>query len=650
MIVKSDHLRGTPWGAALCLALALLAGCAVKRDGYVTPEIPVPEQFRQTMAPAAATVPDAAANAAVSQNLRFADEMMAEWWRVLGSRELDALMDQAIANNTDLRIATLRIVQAKARSEQARADEFPVVTVPYGARSEAPADGAGSGAPGRPVVSRHLYEGSLRGDWRLDVWGERRALAESAQMQLWRAIYQRDDARRTVAASVASQYVEYLSLNDRLRVARETEIVLRGMLEAVGGRLKGGDATITELEQQRAAVFAVRATIPGIELQRENAINALAQLLGATPGSLELSHRGMDSLAFPRVLPGVPANLLLRRPDVRATEARLLAADADIDVARTRLLPPIDLTAQIGYGSLAFSRLFQPYNLAWNAIANLTATIFDYGKRSNEVAFARALHEELVETYARVLYGAIRETEDAIASVQMNARRLEAQGDAAKASKRAWDLSMESYREGAIDYLVLIDTERTYHRNLDEYHRISMERHKGLVSLFSALGGGIPRNSPAPSRGSPPADAINIEFATRAAPIRFLPHALEAEAGRHYWLVELAGLQDRAGVTHVWRDLTHRFPELMSDRFILPRLQGRVASEKEEQAAWYRVFIATFASAEPAKAFCDRLSAALMRCRVLASDSPAFQDALDIATQDAALKAGTGQPAPGVVP
>ena len=637
---SSQYLSSvSPSGVTICLLLTLLAGCAGyagKRDGYVVPEVPVPTQFRQqARAPAAEPAPlapEAPLEDALGSSINFVDDMLSEWWRVLGSKELDALMDRTIANNADLRIATLRIAQAKARSEQAGADELPAITAPFEARTSAPAGGPGSGAPGQEITSRRLYQGSLRADWRLDVWGERLALTESAQMQLWRSIYQRDDARRTVVSSVASQYVEYLSLNDRLRVARETEIVLRGMLDAVSSRLKAGDATITELEQQRAAVFSVRATIPGLELQRENIINSLAQLLGATPGSLELSHRGMDSLIFPRILPGVPANLLLRRPDVRAVEARLLAADADIDLARTRLLPAIDLTSQVGYGSLVFSRLFQPHNLAWSAIATLSATIFDYGKRANEVNFARAVHEELVETYVRVLYSAIRETEDAIATVQMNVKRLDAQNSATRAAKRAWDLSSEAYREGAIDYLTLLDTERTYHRNLDEFHRISMERHKGLVSLFSSLGGGVPKNTPAPSRGSPPAGALGDEYSIRAAaraPIQFLPYALEAKPGEPFWLVELSGMHDRVGVTHVWRDLINRFPELMSDRIILPRLQGSVATEREEKAAWYRLFIAKFATADAAKSFCDRLGTALIRCRAIPHDSPAYQDGQD---------------------
>lgn len=634
--------------AAILIAGLLLAGCAANRDSHVVPEVTVPKQFRQTRPPVAEkedtpeVSPETPIEDSTQTNVQFIDEMLAEWWRILGSKELDALMDQTIANNADMRIATLRIVQAKVRFEQAGADQWPVVTMPYSARIEAPAGGVGSVLQGQPISSRRVYQGGLRGDWRLDVWGEREALTESSRMQLWRAIYQRDETRRKVLANIASQYVEYLSLNDRLRVARETEIVLRGMLEAVEGRLKGGDATITELEQQRAAVHSVRATIPGIQLQRENAINGLAQLLGVTSGSLSLSRLGMDSLLFPRVLPGVPANLLLRRPDVRAVESQLLAADADIDVARARLLPAIDLTSQLGYGSLIFSRLLQPHNLAWNIIGNLSTTIFDHGKRTNEVVFARALHEELVETYARVLYSAIRETEDAIATVQMNSKRLEAQNSATKASKRAWNFSIEAYREGAIDYLTLLDTERTYHRNLDEMHRVSMERYKGLVSLFSSLGGGIQKNAPAPTRGDPPAGVLGDEYTARVAaqaPIQFSPHSVGLDKDHPFWLVELAGLQDRGGVAHVWRDLMHRFPDLMSERVILPRMQGRViGSGQEEKTAWYRLFVAKFDTKARATEFCARLSAALIRCRALSSDSSSYQEVVQTAIQSASTE------------
>ncbi|MDO8931817.1 MAG: efflux transporter outer membrane subunit [Rhodocyclaceae bacterium] len=629
----------------LFLLLVVLTGCAnTKRDRYTTPVVPLPNQYKLAAPAPAAMESRKGGGESKTKPEALAEAQLAEWWRMLGSPELNALVDRALANNADLRIATLRIVQAKARADQASADQRPVVTAPYQAKIEGPEFGIGSLVPGETIDrTRRTYQLSLRADWRADLWGERSSATESADMQLWRATFQRDDTRRLLIANTAATYIEYLSFNDRVRVARETEAVLRDMLESVRARMEAGDATITDLEQQRAAVYAVQATIPALELQRENAANSLAQLLGVTPTALSLTDSGLEALTFPGVLPGVPANLLRQRPDVRVVEARLLAADADIDVAYARLLPPLDLTAQAGAGGYVLSRLFQNHTHFWTLIANLAATIFDSGKRDNEVAFARAMHEELVETYVRVLYNAIREAEDAIASVQMNSRRQDAQQAAADAARRAWEYSIESYGAGAIDYLTLLDTERTYHRNLDEFHRIRMERHKGLVALFNALGGGIPRSATLADEGAPSAATGTGGSADAAAPAgkSYLP---VPEDGQEYWLVEIAGLQDRAGIAHLWRDLNQRFPELMAGRSVVPRLLGRVSFEEQERAAWYRVLVAHFPTLDAAELFCGQLGAQLQRCRVVSSRTEAFQDLLTRTRPE--LKAPTLETAP----
>ncbi|MCK2095689.1 efflux transporter outer membrane subunit [Thauera aromatica] len=597
------------------LVVFFLSGCAIKRPTYDVPPVPVPAHFKQLADPVLPQVPRERSEGERPAAGGLMQAQLAEWWRGLSSTELNALVDRAIANNADLRIASLRIAQAKARADQAAADELPVLTLPYRALQESPRGGVASVHEGGTPESRRVYQLGLRADWRVDLWGERQALTESAELQLARAAYQRDDVRRVLIASTASLYVEYLSLNDRIRVARETESVLSDMLESVRVRTEIGDATITDLEQQRAAVFSVQATIPGLELQRENVANSLATLVGATPSVLGLTERGLDSLNFPEALPGIPAHLVLQRPDVRAVESRLRASDADIDVARARLLPALDLSAQLGYGSLVFSRLFDSHNLFWNLIANLTATLFDYGKRSNEVVLARALHEEMVETYIRVLYTAIREVDDAIAAIDLNGRRLEAQRRATDAAQRAWELSSESYQAGAIDYLTLLDTQRTYHRNLDELHRINMERHKGLVALFGALGGGVPDDLP-PVDGVPlPVGPAPLANAPSASPGQSYAPAPDYE----HWVVEIAGVQDRAGVAHLWRDLNARFPEQMAGRRLLSRLQGQIASERQMRASWYRVFVSHFDTLAEANVFCSRLMSQLQRCRTLSS-------------------------------
>ena len=513
---------------------------------------------------------------------------------------------------------------------------------------------------------------------------------------MWRATFQRDDVQRNVVASVAVAYVEYLSLNDRLRVARETEKALSEMLAAVDARLEKGDATVTEKEQQKAAVYSVRATIPVLAQQREVVLNRLTSLAGATPGVLKLSDGGLDSVNFPAVLPGVPSALLLRRPDVRVVESRLLSADADIDVARARVLPPLDLTAQVGYGSAYLSQMFQPHALFWNAIANLSISIFDNGKRSKEVDFAQAVHEELVETYVRVVYDAVREVDDSLSAIRLMGSRLDAQRVATDSARRAWDFSQESYMAGAVDYLVVLDTERTYHRNLDEWYNARMERYRGLVGLFSALGGGVSQGIVLPGDGvrptsltaeidygviltatkpqskaendapqnqseslaagidvtanAPQASSLNTELnnarqlsdrvdvmLTATLPSRSQTDGIDWSENQlrepgDYWLVEMSGLHERAAVTAAWRDLRSRFPTQMENRTLLPRQQGRVDDGGEERAAMFRLFIAKFHGNQSAEALCATLRAGMQRCRVVSVQSLAGKGDFNLIT------------------
>jgi multidrug efflux system outer membrane protein len=684
--IQNFHRNPVLRGISLILAcFPLLAGCAAKRDLYNVPMVPLPERYSKapTVTDLTNSKKDVAASTCSpcvpsSPTPSFAlSGALAEWWHLLGSPELDGLMDRALANNPDLRIAALRLAQSKARLNQAGADKVPVISLPAQASNTGPYGGVGTVSPGGETKSRRTYQVSIRGDWRPDIWGERSALYESAELQLWRATFQRDDVQRNVVTNVTVNYAEYLSLNDRVRVARETDKALSEMLAAVSARLEKGDATVTEMEQQKTAVYSVRATIPALEQQREVVLNRLASLAGTIPGELKLSESGLDSVNFPSVLPGVPSALLLRRPDVRVVEARLLAADADIDVARTRVLPPLDLTAQVGYGSAYMSQLFQPQALFWNAIANLSTTLFDSGKRSLEVDFAQAVHEELVETYIRVIYDAVREVDDSLNAIRFTGNRLEAQRVATDSAHRAWDFSQESYMAGAVDHLVVLDTERTYHRNLDDWYNVRMERYRGLINLFSSLGGGVSMGVALPGDGARPLSlTAEIDYGailTATVPMPNTPAGTGAEShvaavdttvktpetpassqapkplDEHvdvtltailpsraqiegvdwsekplreedeHWLVEMSGVYDHAAVTAAWRDLRARFPKQMENRSLLPRSQGRVEEAGKERASWYRLFIAKLPDHQMADALCATLRAGQQRCRVISS-------------------------------
>ncbi len=684
--------------SAVCFFL--LAGCVTKRKNYDVPALELPKQYAKAPVVADPLVVDilklkntpnhlSATSTAPAPSLTPASSsplnaVLAEWWHLLGSHELDGLMDRALANNPDLRIAALRIAQSKARLNQAGANKLPTITMPVQTNNIYPQFGIGRGNPDGNNRSWTTHQISIRGDWRPDIWGDAYSLYEATEMQLLRATYQRDDIQRNVVADVVANYMEYLSLNDRLMVARSTEKSLGEMLASVSARLEVGDTTITEMEQQKTAVYQVRATIPVLEQQREVVLNRLASLVGSAPVAMKLSGNGLDSAKFPLVLPGVPSALLLRRPDVRAVEARLLAADADIDVARARVLPPLDLTTQAGYGTTSISKLFLPQALFWNAVANLAVTLFDSGRRNSEVEFSQAVHEEMVATYVRVIYDAAREVDNSLSAVSLMKKRLGAQTVATDSALRAWNFSREAYMTGAVDYLVVLDTQRTYQRNLDDWYSVRMERYRGLIGLFSALGGGVPGGDAMPGNGARPApladesdygtalaetmespkaenDAahkqLDNKLSSNAAKVDAASHKkVEVEGvdwagnalrdGKTPWLVELSGMYDRGAVMPAWRDLHARFSQLVKLRTLLPHRQGQVNAAGKERASWYRLYVASFTDKNEAAEFCATLGAGQQRCDVVSSQSLAGKGEFD----KTSVSAQSGGIAAGIVP
>ena len=638
---KTNHIQ-FPYNLNVllaALAFLLLSGCAIKRDKYDLPQLNLPAQFvkAERAADASSALKPHRSATTKSQSLSTLqlNSKLTQWWRLLGSSDLDSLMDRALANNPDLRIMTLRIAQSKARFSQAGADRLPTLSLPGESSATYPENGIGRGNANGHNNTLTMHQLSLKGAWRPDIWGEKAALYDSAESQLLRATYQRDDMQRNVVANLVVTYIEYLSLNDRLRVALETEKTLSEMLVSVDWRRKIGDATITDMEQQIAAVYAVKATIPVLGQQRETLRNRLAALVGSPPVELKLSENGLSSVKFPQVLPDVPSMLLLRRPDVRAAEFRLLSADADIDVARARILPPLDLTAQIGYGSRHLSRLFVPQALFWDSLANLSLSIFDGGKREREVEFARAVHEELLETYIRVIYDAVREVDDSLAALDYTAKRLEAQERSVDASLRAWNYSQETYMAGAVDYLVLLDTQRTYQRNSDELHNVRLDRYRGLINLFSALGGGIANidmlsdeeiriqkligEVQAASSDKAKKTVIKQDEANKPGSIDWTGRLLKNE--ETHWLVELSGVYDGGAIFPAWRDLSHRFPYELGNYYLFPQRQGQIIARGQERASWYRLFVGSFPYRHFAEDYCAKLSAGLQRCAVVSLES-----------------------------
>jgi NodT family efflux transporter outer membrane factor (OMF) lipoprotein len=407
------------------------------------------------------------------------------WWERYGNTELNALIEQALANNSELRIAALQIKQAKIRAEQARSGNLPVVIAP----GRVVAQGTGGTAD-----TQQSSQFSLQGTYRVDIWGEQKSLVESADMQVLRANFEYENAKRNLIVNLVGAYVSYLLVEDSLLLAANNESASQRIVEMVEQRLALGDAMRDEVEQQRATLATLQTAIPTLENQIDDIRTAISRLVGALPGSLKLNANGLEQLQIPTVPTGVPASLIFSRPDIKVVEARMGAAHANIDVARARLMPPIDLVVQSGFSGLALSELLMPQSFFWASAASFTATVFDGGRRQGEKDFADAYYEEMTQTYRQTVYQAVREVESAISSVNTTQRRLEAQKRNSRAALNMFKTATDAFEVQAVDAASVLEARKNYQRSEEEVLRLKADLLRAHAGLYQALGdGGTPK-------------------------------------------------------------------------------------------------------------------------------------------------------------
>jgi multidrug efflux system outer membrane protein len=570
--------------ATRCLSvwgMVLMAGCAtvVPKPNEMSAVLPKAYEYRLSTA--------------MQQEPEGPGDMA--WWRGYGSEELNRLVDRGLANSVELRIATLQIVQAKVRAEQAQAGGFPVITAPFRATKQ-------SGTSD----SSQNSQASIQGAFRLDVWGEQKGLGDSADMQVWRAVYERENVQRKMIFDLVTAYIAYLTVGDSIVIARENEAIAQNILRSRESRLALGDATLDEVEQQRATLSLLQAMIPGLENQRENMRSNIARMVGAFPSDIRLSEKGVDELVIPPLEVGLPSSLLLRRPDIRMVEARMRAANANIDVARARLLPPIDLSAQAGYGATAFAQLLLPQNVLWNAAATIAVTVFDGGRRQGDKDYAEAFYEEMVQTYGLTVAQAFREVESALTTIRTTNLRLAAQRRATRSALNLFKIANDSYALGAVDSTSLLEARKNYQRNQDDTQRTKAELLSAYANLASALGSGADlKGEPMDPKVKSNEDGELIFFTT-AEPLL-----------RGSWDVALPGLVHRSAVLPVWRDLVARHASLMQSHGLRGVRKGRVDNLTDSPQSWYQLTLIGFVDQAAAQKACATLQAAHQACQAL---------------------------------
>jgi NodT family efflux transporter outer membrane factor (OMF) lipoprotein len=447
-----------------CLGVAMLLGACAITGNAPAPAPGMPQAFAEPPAPdAAVPAPD--------------------WWGAFGSQELSSLVAAAVAANPDLAIAAERVRQAEAQVRIAGATLFPALNFDAGtSRRETRADG-GSRQTG------NASSATLSASYELDLWGKNAAAVRSAEAALRASRFDRETVRLTLLAGVANAYFQVLSLRGRLAIARENLGVAERVFAVVDSRVRNGAASALDLARQQGAVLAQRAAIPPLELQERQTLFALAILLGRAPEGFDTSASAVTALAVPRVAPGLPAQLLVRRPDLASAEAQLAAANANVAAARAALLPGIGLTGSAGLASDVLLNFLNGPTATFAIGASLLQPIFDGGRLRAQADVAASRERELVENYRKAVLAALADVESTLATGGRTAEQELLQEKVVEQARLALKLAEIRYREGADDLLTALDAQRTLFQAEDQLAQIRLSRLQASVGLFKALGG-----------------------------------------------------------------------------------------------------------------------------------------------------------------
>ncbi len=452
----------------LCACLTALSACQNSPPPKPLEPGDVPANFSQTGAVNAPALTDR------------------QWWESFKAPELTRLVNQALARNTDLQAAVERVRQADARARQAGASLLPSLGLNAAANHL-------YGQSGGKASQETDFSLGLGASYELDFWGKNADLLSSAKALARASRADRQTVALTVSAGVANTYFQLLALRERLQVAQANIQTSRQSLAVITRRVKVGYAAPADQILEQANLAALLTALPGLEQQELEARDALAILTGRPPEAFDVSARSLDGLAAPVAAPGLPAELLLRRPDIVSAEANLAAAHADLAAARTAFLPDITLTAGAGIQNPALGAVVNTLNgtgFGYDIGAALVQLVFDGGRAEAKTQEAEARERELLASYRGVMLASLQDVENALGNVAHLAAQENAGENQLAQSERLLTAAQNKYRAGSADYLVVVDAERTLYAARDQMAQIRLARLSASVALFRALGGG----------------------------------------------------------------------------------------------------------------------------------------------------------------
>ena len=495
MIDFPEHFLGERRKLVIAIPAAVLVlwGCAVGPD-YKQPEMKTPQLYSEI---GSATQPTSRSAAGGSTRPDYQ-----RWWETLNDPTLNRLIDRAVQGNPDLLAAEARIREARANRGIYVSGLFPDIGAQGGYTHtrtslnspELAGFSAQSGGQTLPnsLVESDMWQAGFDMTWEIDLFGGNRRAIESANYSVQAAVWDQRDVLVSMLAEVAVNYIELRGSQRELQLARDNLQSQQQTLELTRRKAEGGLVPYLDVAQQEAQVATTASVVPTREAQIRQTIHHLGILLGQDPGSLseELSAVEPIPVGPPSVPPGLPGELLRRRPDVRRAERQLAAATAQIGVATADLFPQFSITGALGVGSQSLKNLFDYTSRMYDIAPGVTWDIFNAGKVTSNIHVQNERQAEALQTYRKAILQSLGDVDDALVAYNREQVRLQSLREAVAANQKAVDLSTELFEKGSADFLSVLDAQRSLFGAQDSMAQSEQQVSADLVALYKALGGG----------------------------------------------------------------------------------------------------------------------------------------------------------------
>ena len=456
--------------AFLPVVIVALAGCAVGPN-YKRPALSVPTDYRA--APPSPTAPPSSLG---NEN----------WWQVYQDPVLAQMIHTALQQNYDVRIAATRVLEAQAQLGITRANQLPSASVGAGVFSEQNPKVSNT----FPAYQVNAGQLNLSVIWNLDFWGKYRRQTEEARAQLLGTEWGQRATMSSLVASVATAYFQLRALDSELEISKRTLASRQQSLQLTQVLFSHGGASDLDVSQSEQLVYTASESIPDLERQIEQQENVLSILLGENPQSIPRG-RAITEQPIPASIPaGLPSQLVERRPDVREAEENVVAANAQIGVAKSAFFPSISLTGMGGLESNALNQFISAPAQSWYAAFSVSQPVFEGGRLRSGLRLARAQWQESVLSYQQTVQDAFEQVSNALVAFQKDREFRGQQELLTQAAQRSDDLSLVLYKQGGASYLQVLTSETNYFSAQLNLVQAQLNEQLALVQVYEALGGG----------------------------------------------------------------------------------------------------------------------------------------------------------------